>query len=1071
MSNRYRNNKTLIDDAFIYICGLLFVALLAVYFIRGFSQDVEDKRTAQEYGKMSEIADMYASNIEDEFNVLVSFVRATASQISEVGGARSPRALELIKNTPNKKDIVGMSIVFPNKTYITAEQIDIPKPAMSVQFCSETVVLHRLIDNREYMVIIVPIYEHGIVTANLRALILGNRAKYIVTQKIFKGMGDSILIDTNGQCLLHTHAKDMILSRYNENFFEMLKHSSFTSNTTVDDVINAVREEKEISFSFTADGEERLAFLRHVPVEDTNVCILVSAKYIKTITSGIREGAVALIASIGVLFLLLILYVIYKEHKSISALSSSYNTTNNLINSIPGGFILCDQDNGGNFIFVSDGFSELTGYGSDTAVHAYKNSIWNTISEEDRDSTKKYILNNVESGGNFEAVYKMSVKGGGLIYVLNRGGILHDENGRPLMSCTIMDITEMENASRELRISEERYRVAISQSNTYVVEYDVAEDTVKNSERVTKRFGIPPIIKNFRTSSGWAPSFFKMVSQISKQSPHCDGEFPYTTRSGELIYTKNHITGIYGTDGQLIKVIGVVDDITHQKTVEINYKRALKFRDTLIKLYEIHCEFDITNNIIIANSASPHTVGAKYNEHENEFMTKHIHPDDTERYLSVSSESGITAMLERGISDTDIRYRKRETEDSPYRWTLAHITIFMNPADESVRTMWFIKDINDSVEEETALTDKALRDPLTGLYNKTATETLIAQALISDTEYGEERMNALMIIDLDNFKLANDSMGHVFGDALLSEAAKKLTSIFRSSDIVGRIGGDEFMVFIKDIPSADTAAKKGMEVCRSINAIHRNGASNFDVSASVGMALSCGGDMTFGELYRKADTALYKSKDKGKNTFSIYNDLMGDMADREHTRLDAAKTQRMTQASFAENQLRYIFTLLYTSHNTIDAIKGAMELLVSHFNLSRSYVFKLREDNSGYDELFEVCAESVSCNTEMLNKGISIGERPCYEKNFDDSNYFTADVDDLEEPLKSIFVKQNITFLIQIAIVKDGKFRGFLGYDVCDRKTKLTQKDIATLKNAGKMLAWFTLMQFESMKWVDKGRA
>ncbi len=1071
MSNRYHNNKTLINDAFIYICGLLFVALLAVYFIRDFSNEVESKRVAREYSKMSEIADMYASNIEDEINVLVSFVRATASQISEVGGPRSQRALELIRSTPNKKDIVGMAIVFPNKTFVTALNIDIPQPAMSVQFSSKTVVLHRSIANKEYMAIIVPIYENGVVTANLRALILGNRAKYIIDQKIFKGMGNSILINRNGQCLLCTHTDDTTLSCYNDNLFEMLKHASFTSDTTVDDVINAVKEEREISFSFSADGDEKLAFIRHVPVEDTNVCILVSANYIKTMTSGVREGAVSLIMSIGVLFLLLILYVIYKEQKSINTLSSSYNTTNNLINSIPGGFILCNKDNDGKFIFTSSGFSELTGYNDKNVVHAYKNSIWNTISEEDRSRVKKYILDRVESDGNFEAIYKMSVKDGGLIYVLNRGGILHDEDGSVLMSCTVMDITEMENASRELRISEERYSVAISQSNIYVVEYDVAEDIVYISERATSRFGIPPTIKNFSKTNGWAPAFFKMVSEISKKSPHCEKEFPYTAPTGELFYTKNHITGIYSTDGQLIKVIGVVDDITHQKTVEINYKRALKFRDTLIKLYEIHCEFDITHNIIIANSASPDTVGSKYDEHECEFKAKKIHPDDAEKYLSVSTENGIKTLLEHGISEMDIQYRKRDTEDSPYRWTLAHITIFMNPADESVRTMWFIRDINDSVEEETALTDKALRDTLTGLYNKTTTETLISQALLSSTECGEEKIDALMIIDLDNFKLANDSMGHVFGDALLSEAAKKLTAIFRSSDIVGRIGGDEFMVLVKDISSADMAAKKAAELCRSIEAIHKNSVSNFSISASVGIALSRNGDMTFGEMYRKADTALYKSKDKGKNTFSIYNDSMGDMADREQTRPDAAKTPKLIRDSFAENQLRYIFTLLYTSGNTIDAIKCAMELLVSHFNLSRAYVFKLRDDNSGYDELFEMCGDNVSYNTEMLANGISIADRPDYEENFDDSSCFMANTGELEEPLRSCFVKQDIVFVLQIAIMKDCKFKGFLGYDVCGKNTKLTQKDISTLKNAGKMLAWFTLMQFEKMKWGDQDRA
>ena len=145
-----------------------------------------------------------------------------------------------------------------------------------------------------------------------------------------------------------------------------------------------------------------------------------------------------------------------------------------------------------------------------------------------------------------------------------------------------------------------------------------------------------------------------------------------------------------------------------------------------------------------------------------------------------------------------------------------------------------------------------------------------------------------------------------------------------------------------------------------------------------------------------------------------------------------------------------------------------MELLLSHFNLSRAYVFKLREDNSGYDELFEVCADNITYNTDMLNNGFSITERPNYERFFDDSQCFIANTKDLCEPLKSILEKQEITFLIQTAIIKNNKFRGFLGYDLCGRDTHLPKKDIYTLKNSGKMLAWFTLMQFERMKWCDK---
>ena len=135
--------------------------------------------------------------------------------------------------------------------------------------------------------------------------------------------------------------------------------------------------------------------------------------------------------------------------------------------------------------------------------------------------------------------------------------------------------------------------------------------------------------------------------------------------------------------------------------------------------------------------------------------------------------------------------------------------------------MLFAKDIHDSVEEENALTDRALRDTLTGLYNKSATELLISQKLESDSRKDPAPLNALLLLDLDNFKAANDLMGHIFGDALLTEVSKKLTNVFRSSDILGRIGGDEFMVLMKDLPNEAVAIRKAHEA-RGVELVDRD---------------------------------------------------------------------------------------------------------------------------------------------------------------------------------------------------------------------------------------------------------
>ncbi len=115
-----------------------------------------------------------------------------------------------------------------------------------------------------------------------------------------------------------------------------------------------------------------------------------------------------------------------------------------------------------------------------------------------------------------------------------------------------------------------------------------------------------------------------------------------------------------------------------------------------------------------------------------------------------------------------------------------------------------------SKNEEIRLKLKAERDTLTGLYNKGTTEKLINDFL--NSEEASLGMHAFLIVDIDNFKSVNDNLGHVFGDKVLFEVSKNLKPIFRKDDIVGRIGGDEFIVFLK-IFSLLRISKESRKIC------------------------------------------------------------------------------------------------------------------------------------------------------------------------------------------------------------------------------------------------------------------
>jgi diguanylate cyclase (GGDEF)-like protein len=135
------------------------------------------------------------------------------------------------------------------------------------------------------------------------------------------------------------------------------------------------------------------------------------------------------------------------------------------------------------------------------------------------------------------------------------------------------------------------------------------------------------------------------------------------------------------------------------------------------------------------------------------------------------------------------------------------------------------------------------------------------------------RLHAFMIIDIDDFKRINDRWGHMAGDETLSYISKKFSHCFRADDTVGRIGGDEFVVFLKDLPTVESARKKAEEICRYISGPLGGDSNDGAVTCSIGVALYGRDGYDYENLFKNADVALYRAKAKGKNRTEFFSDL------------------------------------------------------------------------------------------------------------------------------------------------------------------------------------------------------
>lgn len=192
------------------------------------------------------------------------------------------------------------------------------------------------------------------------------------------------------------------------------------------------------------------------------------------------------------------------------------------------------------------------------------------------------------------------------------------------------------------------------------------------------------------------------------------------------------------------------------------------------------------------------------------------------------------------------------------------VTSLLNEKKEVIRCVGVMYDVTETFQ----LNEKANVDYLTGLYNRRKGTEMINHLLQNGSECHN---HAFVIFDLDNFKRLNDTLGHQMGDQALQDVAEILKKHFRNYDIICRLAGDEFVVFLKNIPHSVLSYNLS-SLLKKLELAYSNGVEKVVISASAGVALSSLHGTTFEELYEKADTVLYSVKHSGKNSFAIYGE-------------------------------------------------------------------------------------------------------------------------------------------------------------------------------------------------------
>ncbi len=346
-------------------------------------------------------------------------------------------------------------------------------------------------------------------------------------------------------------------------------------------------------------------------------------------------------------------------------------------------------------------------------------------------------------------------------------------------------------------------------------------------------------------------------------------------KDGTTFWNEFEVTPIANEDGYYTHWISVQRDVTERKQLEAliteneeRYSYAIKGANVGV------WDLQVDSESIYYSPIWKNMLGYKEDElsHERSVGIELLHPDDREGVLRRLNDF-VTGACE--VYDIELRIRHKLGH---YVNIHSNAAAVKNDTGKVVRVVGTYVDISESKLVEEKLNYQSSHDELTGLVNRREFERRADELLTNIVDGSEE--HALCYIDLDQFKVVNDTCGHAAGDTLLRQLGALMKKVTRDDDTLGRLGGDEFGVLIKNCSIEDS-----FKVAYSIKSIIENyqfiyKGRSFIVTASMGLVPICDAETTLARLLKNADAACYFAKNYGRNRIHIYNIIDEDLTHR-----------------------------------------------------------------------------------------------------------------------------------------------------------------------------------------------
>ncbi len=418
------------------------------------------------------------------------------------------------------------------------------------------------------------------------------------------------------------------------------------------------------------------------------------------------------------------------------------------------------------------------------------------------------------------------------------------------------------------------------------------------------------------------------------------------------------------------------------------------------------------------------------------FEEKFIHEDDIPSYMEM-----VDSFKKGSNATEDIRFI---SVDGLYRYYRIISKIIYDNEGSPIFAVGKGMDIH----EQKVFEERSQKDLLTDCYNKISAENIISDKLASF----RDGTHVYFIVDIDNFKSINDNLGHYFGDQVLREISAGLKAAFREIDVVARIGGDEFIVFVENMYDLEIVKQKAEKILEVYAKTYSGEYKNYSISGSIGIAVYPHDGITYDELYQNADKALNQAKMLGKNRYVIYSDDLDIGTTRSITKIENAN--RMASSFFDYDLISSAFNILYDDNGSNASINAVLKFLCQKYGADRSYIFETLDDGKSFSNTFEWCKEGISAEIDNLQELPAEMFEEFIGKAYNDIIYSN----DLRETLQredafETMANQGILSFVHAQIKSDDKMTFFIGLDDCTKTRVWSEREINSLQYIGKMIS------------------